>query len=383
MQKNYLASSLAMDEGVKMRKHSIYLEWYVNSPRVKFDFRSSGVAYLKLDLTLGEVDLSVNYAHGNPEAAKILAERYNVKPENAFISSDAASGQNVRIIRFLAEKSGLKEAVVEYPTYEPLLRQVQEFFPKVKRLERKAEESYRLDADALRKVVSEKTGLLVLTNPHAPSGAIATTSDLKEVMTVAEEHGFYVLCDEIYAEFERASIPTIFSVDEEFGITTTSFTKAYGLGGLRLGVALASEKIVEGLYVDTLNTIGNSSNIVQLIAAKLLKEDLQKLEGHKQKWDVVKKETEQRLEEKGLEHFKSRAGVTYWVKLPIKDTYKWVNEKAIPHYSVAPVPGAFFLFRNDYKIVRSSMVRLGLGNINPEDSKLHLAFEALWKAING
>jgi len=366
-----------------MKWHSFYLEWYVKVPAVKFDFRSSGLAHLKLDLALGEVDLSVNYAHGNPEATKLLAERYCVNSGNVFVSSDGASGQNVRVIRVLAEKSRKREAVVEYPTYEPLLRQVQEHFPRVKRLERRAEEGYRLDADSLRKITSDKTGLLVITNPHAPSGAVATKSELEEVMAVAREYGFYVLCDEIYAEFERASIPTMFSVDEELGIATTSFTKAYGLGGLRLGVALASEKLVDAFYADTLNTIGNSSNIVQIVAAKLLKEYLHKLEEHKQKWTAFKRETEEWLEAKKLKYFPNKFGVTYWVKTPIKDTYKWVNEKAIPKYSVAPVPGAFFLFKSGYKIVRTCMVRLGLGNINPENPKLQLALEALWKAING
>ncbi|MGB9740492.1 MAG: pyridoxal phosphate-dependent aminotransferase [Candidatus Bathyarchaeia archaeon] len=365
-----------------MKLRSLYLDWYVHTPHVRFDFRSSGLSYLKVDLSMGEVDLSVNYAFGNPETVKLLAERYHVKTGNVFVSSDGASGQNARVIRLLAEKSRRKEAVVEHPTYEPLLRQVQEHFPSVRRLERKAEEDYALDADSLRKLVSEKTGLLVITNPHAPSGAIATKGELNEVMAVAEEYGFHVLCDEIYAEFERESIPTVFSVDGNFGVTTTSFTKAYGLGGLRLGVALAAKNMVDELYTDTLNTIGNSSNIVQFIAAKLLREKMQELERHKQKWNAIKKETEEWLEEKKFEYFKNRSGITYWTKLPIKDTYEWVNEKAVPQHSVAPVPGTFFLFKDDYKFVKSSMIRLGLGNINPEDSSLNLALEALWKAIN-
>ncbi|MGB9676750.1 MAG: pyridoxal phosphate-dependent aminotransferase [Candidatus Bathyarchaeales archaeon] len=366
-----------------MKWRSFYLEWYVKVPTVKFDFRSSGLANLKLDLALGEVDLSVNYAHGNPETTKLLAKRYHVNSGNVFVSGDGASGQNVRVIRVLAEKNRKKEAVVEYPTYEPLLRQVQEHFPRVKRLKRRAEDDYMLDADSLRKIVSDKTGLLVITNLHAPSGAVATKNELEEVTAIAREYDFYVLCDEIYAEFERASIPTIFSVDEELGITTTSFTKAYGLGGLRLGVTLASERLVDTLYADTLNTIGNSSNIVQIVAAKLLKEYLHKLEEHKQKWTAFKRETEEWLEAKKLEYFPNKFGVTYLVKTPIKDTYKWVNEKAIPKYSVAPVPGTFFLFKSDYKLVRTNMVRLGLGNINPENPNLQLALEALWKAISG
>ena len=133
--------------------------------------------------------------------------------------------------------------------------------------------------------------------------SISNSNELKEIMTVASENGFYVLCDEIYAEFDRNAIPTVFSVNKDFGIVTTSFTKAYGLGGLRLGVAIAKENLVNELYTDVLNTVGNSPNIVQLIAAELLTKGREDLERHKQKWTSLKKETEGWLNEKGFEYF--------------------------------------------------------------------------------
>ncbi|MGA2766797.1 MAG: pyridoxal phosphate-dependent aminotransferase [Candidatus Bathyarchaeia archaeon] len=367
-----------------MKHPSMYLDWYVHVPKVRYDFRSSGTAYFTHDLRLNRLDLSVNYDHGNPETTAQLAKWYDVKPENVFVSSEGASGQNARIIRCLAEKSPRKnEAVVEYPTYEPLLRQVQEHFKHVKRLERREEDAYRLDADELLKVVSEKTGLLVLTNPHAPSGATSNANELREMMTVAREHGFYVLCDEIYAEFDRKTVPSLFSVDPEGGIVTTSFTKAYGLGGLKLGIALVEKELVDELYADVLNTVGNSPNVVQLIAAELLSEGREKLEEHKHKWAHLMSQTREWLNEEGLQFFPSKVGVTYWVKLPIKDTYRWTNECTIPVYSLAAVPGTFFLFKNDYKLAKTDTIRLSLGNLNPEKPTLTGALDTLETALNG
>ncbi|NWF86662.1 pyridoxal phosphate-dependent aminotransferase [Candidatus Bathyarchaeota archaeon] len=364
-----------------MKHPSAYLDWYIHVPKVKYDFRSSGLGFFKYDLMLGEVDLSVNYANGNPEATKLLAKRYSVKPENVFISSEGTSGQNVRLLRYLAEKSKKKEAIVEYPTYEPFLRQVQEYFPEVKRLERKENDAYRLDSTALRKLVSNKTGLFALTNPHAPSGATSNANELKEILTVARENDVHVLCDEIYAEFNRKTIPTVFSIDDELGIVTTSFTKAYGLGGLRFSVALAKEDLVKELYNDTLNTIGNSSNIVQLIAIELLTRGREKLEEHKRKWIRFKNETERWLNKNDFEYFPNKAGITYWIKMPTKETYQWINDHTIPKYSLAPVPGAFFLFKKGYKLVRTDKIRLGLGNINPDNPNLSEALGVLGKAV--
>jgi len=365
-----------------MKHPSLYLDWYIHVPKLKHDLRSSGLQNFTYRTTLGEVDFSLNYAHGNPEATKLLAQRYHVKPENVFVSSEGASGQNARIIRCLAESNSKKnEAIVEYPTYEPLLRLVQEYYPRVKRLERKAKYAYKLDANELRKMVSEKTGLLVLTNPHLPSGALSDADELEEVMAVAREHGFYVLCDEIYAEFKRDAVPTIFSIDGELGIVTTSFTKAYGLGGLRAGVAVAKNELVDEFYIDKLNTIGTSSNIVEMIMVKLLTEASEDLGKFQQKWTRLKNEAEGWLDEKGFKYFPSKVGVTYWVELPVKDTYKWINECAIPRFSLAAVPGTFFLFESGCKLVRSGMIRLGLGGINPDGTALDESFAVFEKAL--
>lgn len=365
-----------------MKHPSLYLDWYVRVPNVKYDFRSSGLAYFRHDINLGEVDISVNYDRGNPEALNQIARWYGVKPENVFVSSEGASGQNARVIRCLAERNPKKtEAIVEFPTYEPLLRAAQEHFRTVKRLVRCEKDNYRLDADQLRKKVSEKTGLLVITNPQAPTGAIADRNELKEITDVANEDGFYVLCDEIYAEFDRKTVPTLFLVDPEVGITTTSFTKAYGLGGLKLGTALVREDLVNELYTDVVNTVGNTPNVLQIAAAKLLADGKGSLERHKHKWTRLKKETEKWMAKVELEHYPSRLGVAYWVKLPVRDTHKWINEETIPKYSLAMVPGAFFLFKNDYTLATSDMIRLGIGGINPDSPILHEALSVLERSL--
>jgi aspartate/methionine/tyrosine aminotransferase len=365
-----------------MRHPSLYLDWYIHVPKLKYDFRSSGIIYFKHSMDLGDVDFSINYEKGNPEALRQTANWYDVKPENVFISSEGASGQNARIIRYLAERNPKKkEAIVEFPTYEPLLRATQEHFPIVKRLDRREKDAYRLDAEQLEEMATKNTGLLVLTNPHAPSGAVSDRNELKEIMEVARNHGFYVLCDEIYAEFDRKTVPTLFSVDPEVGIVTTSFTKAYGLGGLKLGIALANHDLVDELFTDVLNTVGNSPNVAQIVAAELLGKAKKALQEHKHKWTGLKKITEDWLAENKLHYFPNKVSATYWVRLPIADTRKWIDEQTIPKHSLAVVPGTFFLFRDGYDLAKSNMIRLGLGAINPEGPMLNESLNALETAL--
>jgi aspartate/methionine/tyrosine aminotransferase len=371
-----------MSKEKEMKHPSLYLDWYVHVPKLRHDFRSSGIVNFKHPVNLGEIDFSINYERGNPEALKQTANWYDTTPENVFISSEGATGQNARLVRYLAERNPKKkEAIVEFPTYEPLLRTTQEHFPIVKRLDRREKDSYRLDSDRLGKLITKRTGLLVLTNPHAPSGAISNRSELKEIMNLASNHGFFVLCDEIYAEFDRKTVPTLFSVDPEMGIVTTSFTKAYGLGGLKLGIALASQDLVGELYTDVLNTVGNSPNIVQIIAEQMLGKAKMALEEHKRRWTRLKRMTEKWLTETRLNYYPNNVSVTYWVKLPITDTCKWTNERTIPKKSLAAVPGTFFLFGSDYKLTKSNMIRLGIGAINPKGQMLNESLCALGAAL--
>jgi aspartate/methionine/tyrosine aminotransferase len=364
-----------------MRHPSSYLNWYTRVPELEYDFRSSGLSRFNYNLNLGNVDLSANYAHGNPETVRLLAEYYHVQPENVFVSSEGASGQNARVIRVLAELHKDKsEALVEFPTYESLLRQAQEHFRTVKRFERTKQEGYRLNPDAIRRTITARTGLVVLTNPHAPSGSMADRDELSEVMQLANDHGFFVVCDEIYAEFNRAIVPSLFPIDPERAIVTTSFTKAFGLGGLKLGTALVSKDMVDRLYSDVLHTVGNSSNIVQAVAARILANDRTRLLSHAEKWSGLKRRMENWLEEMNLQYTPNKVGVTYWVESPIEDTYRWTNDVTIKKYSLAAVPGAFFLFKGDSRIVKSSMVRIGLGAIDPE-IQFQGALEALEKTL--
>ena len=52
---------------------SSYLNWYIEVPTIEHDLRSSGITNFKLKLNLEEVNFTENFAHGNPEALKLLA----------------------------------------------------------------------------------------------------------------------------------------------------------------------------------------------------------------------------------------------------------------------------------------------------------------------
>ena len=130
-----------------------------------------------------------------------------------------------------------------------------------------------------------------------------------------------------------------------------------------------------------LNTVGNSPNVAQIVAAELLGKAKKALQEHKHKWTGLKKITEDWLAENKLHYFPNKVSATYWVRLPIADTRKWVDEQTIPKHSLAVVSGTFFLFRDGYDLAKSNMIRLGLGAINPEGPMLNESLNALETAL--
>jgi len=174
----------------------------------------------------------------------------------------------------------------------------------------------------------------------------------------------------------------LFSIGPQWGITTTSFTKAYGFGGLKAGFALASDSFVDILYANVLNTVGCGSNLVEAVLADLLTKGKDAMEKQQRTWAELRRRTEHWLKNcENLSFVPNRLGVTFWVDLEkVKDTYQWANEFTIPKMGLSTVPGAFFLYTKNYAIVKSNQTRLGIGNI--QANKLEDALSVLENAIN-
>src|SRR5205085_11919390 len=102
-------------------------------------------------------------------------------------------------------------------------------------------EGFRLDPDVVRKAMSERTRLLVLTNLHNPSGSLACDNDLRAIGSL----GARVLIDEVY--LDAASQRSAVHLGAEF-VITNSLTKVYGLSGLRCGWILAEPELAERMW---------------------------------------------------------------------------------------------------------------------------------------
>jgi aspartate/methionine/tyrosine aminotransferase len=108
---------------------------------------------------------------------------------------------------------------------------------------------WRIDADALARVVSARSKLIIICNPNNPTGARIDAADLDRIAAVAARHGSWILSDEIYrgAELDGRETPTIWGRYDR-AIVTSGLSKAYGLPGLRIGWVVAQPSIISSLW---------------------------------------------------------------------------------------------------------------------------------------
>jgi aspartate/methionine/tyrosine aminotransferase len=96
----------------------------------------------------------------------------------------------------------------------------------------------------LKSVVGGRTRLLLLTNLHNPSGVGIPADTLRGVVEIASDAGAWVLSDEVYRDFVGDRFPSAWGMGDRV-VVTSSLTKFLGMGGVRMGWALAPPELLE------------------------------------------------------------------------------------------------------------------------------------------
>lgn len=224
-------------------KGSVYMRWAKEHAADRYNLAQSGLLGCTVeDLELGPGDLQINgpNADGFVPLLEAIAAAYGV-PASQVVTAQGASGANFLALSALLEPGDV--VLVERPVYEPILAALSFLGARVRRFARRFEDGYRLDLDEIEALLTDRVRLLVLTNPHNPSGVLLPAEEIAWVGRLAERVSAWVLVDEVYRDiwFEEAP-PSHVHLGPRF-LATSSLTKSYGLSGLRCGWVLAPSDI--------------------------------------------------------------------------------------------------------------------------------------------
>ncbi len=149
-------------------------------------------------------------------------------------------------------------------------------------------ETFQLNTDAIIKAITENTKLIFICSPNNPTGSEISSDAVKKII---ENFNGIVVIDEAYINFAsyRTFIPELLNYPNLVILQTLS--KAWGLAGLRVGMAFASQPII-----DVFNKIKPPYNI-SIVSQKLVTGALDNIEQVNHWIKVVVAERKQLTEE--------------------------------------------------------------------------------------
>ncbi|MBZ5624149.1 MAG: aminotransferase class I/II-fold pyridoxal phosphate-dependent enzyme [Acidobacteriia bacterium] len=224
-------------------KHSEYMHWAKTESRARFNLATSGVGAFPLrdlpfDFTKLEIHGDNSYGYGPLLCA--IAQKHGVDPD-CVVEAGGTSMANHLAMAALIEPGD--EVLIEHPAYGPLLDAALYLEADVKRFARREASGFAVDPNEIRRAITPRTRLIVITNLHNPSSVLTPDSVLREVGDIARSAGANVLVDEVYLDAVYEGTPrTSFHLGPEF-LVTSSLTKVYGLSGLRCGWILARPEL--------------------------------------------------------------------------------------------------------------------------------------------
>ncbi|OHV11148.1 histidinol-phosphate transaminase, partial [Kushneria phosphatilytica] len=174
----------------------------------------------------------------DPEASMLreaLAREYSVAPEQVFVGNGSDEVLALAFQAFFLHDAPLLMPEISYsfyPVYCRLYGVEQRTIP--------LDEQWRVDLDGFE---GEHAGI-VFANPNAPTGHGHDLESIKKLLQRMRER--VVLIDEAYADFGgESAVPLI--DDHPNLLVTGTFSKSRSLAGLRIGFAIGSSELIEGL----------------------------------------------------------------------------------------------------------------------------------------
>lgn len=219
----------------------------------------------------------------------------------------------------------------------------------------KKENNFKLTKDELLSAITDRTKLIIITNPSNPTGAVYTKDELMEIASVCAEKGIYILADEIYEKIrfndDFVSVASLSDEIKDITITVNGFAKSAAMTGVRLGYTASNSELAKGMSAIQSHIISHPSLTAQYIGLGALREceeDMQHMvDTYKKRCSII---TERLNKIEGIGYVKPSGAFYIFVDLSkVKENFDYKNsfsvefcEKFLNEEKVALVPGKAF-----------------------------------------
>ena len=182
------------------------------------------------------------YPNGGLDLRRVLAEKFELKPENV-IAGSGSEGIMSNIIRtFLGDEDEVLTTESAFAGFQVLARS------RGVRYRTVPYRDWHYDLPALAAAVNQRTKIIYLANPNNPTGTIFSKQEFDDFYRHVPERVLIIL-DEAYFEYAKDNprYPDSMHYRYDNVITLRTFSKIYGLAGVRIGYGFAHERLIENL----------------------------------------------------------------------------------------------------------------------------------------
>ena len=149
---------------------------------------------------------------------------------------------------------------------------------------------YSLNVEAIRAAVTPRTKAIIINTPNNPTGAVYSREDLLRLGSLAVEHGFYVIADEVYEKLiydgnEHVCIASLSPEIHDRTVTINGFSKAFCMTGWRVGYSAAPLAVSRAISSLQSHTTSNSTTFIQWACLTALAECGDELERMRQAFE--------------------------------------------------------------------------------------------------
>jgi aspartate aminotransferase len=137
-------------------------------------------------------------------------------------------------------------------------------------------EKGRINIDAMREAVNEKTRMIILNTPSNPDGKVLSRRELEAIADLALEYGLWIVSDEVYEAFvydglEHVSIASLSEEVRGRTVISNSFSKTYSMTGWRIGYTAGPVEVASAIGRLQDHMTSNPTSISQIAALEALR----------------------------------------------------------------------------------------------------------------
>ncbi len=214
-----------------------------------------------------------------------------------------------------------------YPTYSSVTNLVG---GKIRHYKLDEKANWGIDVDALRKSDLSKVKIMWVNFPHMPTGRVASTPELKELIELARANQFLIVNDNPYSLILNEKPQSILSIAgaEDVALELNSLSKSHNMAGWRLGWVAGHKDYIDAVLRVKSNMDSGMFLGLQYAAAEALKNGKEWFTQLNAVYAERKKAAQKILDALGCIYSEEQSGLFVWAKAPehVVDIEKWIDE---------------------------------------------------------